>query len=187
MISRTTFKQMILNQRELDQKIAEKMAIENLPLGRVRLAYKIEVAECINELKGIIKYWSVKDANAETFLEEFVDALHFALSYTYRYADKQHEHFMYKESETRIDYMYRSLMDDIADVKQCHGEISNGPGFQDEIAERALNAIESGSVYRSLAHLMQIVEWMGLTERDILDAYHKKLEINHGRSDSGTY
>lgn len=187
MISQTTFKIMIDHQRRLDQKISEKMAIENLPLGRVKLAYKIEVAECINELKGIIKYWSVKDPNRETFLEEFVDALHFALSYTYRYADMKHEYFMYKENESRIDYMYRALMDEIADVEQWHGDISDGPGCRDEIAERALNAIETDSVYRSLAYLMQIVKWMGLTEKDILDAYYKKLKINHGRSDSGTY
>lgn len=184
MISKELFKKWIENQRELDAKILGNMHIAKVPIERIELAYRIELAECVNELKGAVKYWSTKTPEMENLIEEYVDAFHFVLSYSYRYADANANRFKYRENEDRIDYMYRKILNRINE-RRDRIEMRYGPRLS--IWQIANFAIKQKTTIGSFAYLSIMIERMGVTDEQIFEAYRHKLAVNHGRSDSGTY
>ena len=64
-------------QAKFDQRVLDRHGLKHVPIWERVTAFRVEAAECINELKGVWKWWSVKEAQRQRFLEEFVDALKF--------------------------------------------------------------------------------------------------------------
>lgn len=176
-LSEQTFIELAGKQEVLDAKIKQAKGITELPLERIELAYRVEAAECVNEMKGDMKYWSDKPMNREAFIEELVDALHFYLSYV------NHNAKMYPTADAK--YEYNELKDDYE-----FGEM----WFKDEEpwewALRALNPDVDTNAWHlrvSFLYLLIIAEHAGFNEQDIIDTYNRKNAVNHDRSDSGVY
>lgn len=191
MINKTNFRKMVELQRELDAKIYKQQGIEAPPLKRIQASYLIEVGEAVNELKGGFKYWSKKAPDFRAFMEEFIDAIHFLLSYTYHYADQNFNIFEYEEGEDRIDYMFRELSKSWGSVlqKKITFDDPRYPLSCDEMEkwELAYQALTVRSIFDSFNYLTLIAKRFGVTENELQEEYKRKLEINHGRSDSGVY
>lgn len=70
-------------QQALDTAILEEHKVTRYPKFKIENALFVEIAEMLNELPSIFKYWkkTAKD-DKEKALIEYVDALHFALSLT---------------------------------------------------------------------------------------------------------
>ena len=171
-LTEATYLAMAEKQAVLDAKIKEKQGIEKLSLYRIELAYRIEAAECVNEMKGDVKYWSKKKKDHEKFLEELVDALHFVLSFANHAYDKKR---IALESYGRISKYF--------DEKQDYVPII----FSDELWSYAYEALREVTIEDSFACLLIIAYRYGYTEQDIIDTYNRKNSVNHDRSDSGVY
>ncbi len=71
MITKDNWNYLMDEQRKLDAGIMAKQGLKHVPTWKRVMAYKIEVAEAVNELKGIIKYWSVKEPQVIYFLKPY--------------------------------------------------------------------------------------------------------------------
>lgn len=170
-LSEQTFMDLAGKQAILDGKIKQAKGITDLPIERIEVAYRIEVAECVNEMKGDVKYWSGKPMNREAFIEEFVDALHFFLSYL--------NHLTDIENEDPLIVYYVQLINEL-DYYEATTKMNWDKW---ELAEYALKL----QIIESFGALLYLVEQYGFTEQDVIDTYNRKNEINHARSDSGVY
>lgn len=74
-------KAMLQAQKELDQANFDKAGITEYPFKEMKIAYRVELGEALQEAK-FWKYWkkSKGEVNREKLLEELADCLHFALS-----------------------------------------------------------------------------------------------------------
>lgn len=175
-LSEQTFIELADKQEVLDAKIKAAKGITELPLERIELAYRVEAAECVNEMKGDMKYWSDKPIRGKKFLEEFVDALHFFLSFVnhqlkqdIEYGDKatlpgRYKRFAYIEAKMEERY-----------------------GGQNQVWGYAHLALMRSDIYESFALLSILAEEYGFTEQHVIDAYNEKNAVNEQRSDSGVY
>ena len=171
-LSEQTFMDLAGKQAVLDSKIKEAKCISYLPIERIEVAYRIEVAECVNEMKGDVKYWSGKPMNREAFIEEFVDALHFFLSYVNHLSKMAH-------GDPISVYFVELLNED-----EFYNRDKQRTEWEKwELAEYALKL----QIVESFGALLYLVEQYGFTEQDVIDTYNRKNEINHARSDSGVY
>lgn len=175
-LSEQTFIELAGKQEVLDVKIKAAKGITELPLERIELAYRVEAAECVNEMKGDMKYWSDKPMNREAFIEEFVDAMHFMLSWA------NHSYgTIYSEGVETVEGTYHCIAANLELIKQSDfsKQLSWHWGRMALIAENGLE--------ESFAYLLLLVELYGFTEQDIIDTYNEKNKTNHDRSDSGVY
>lgn len=179
-LSEQTFIELAGKQEVLDAKIKQANGVEELPLRRIELYYRVELSECINEMKGDFKHWSDKPMRRAEFIEEFVDCLHFFLSYVnHEIADEAIKAI----EELTMETEYADLMDAYygyeAYLSSCFDIV--------EPVDIAVDAISTKSIFESLATLLHLVKFYGYTEQDIIDTYNKKNAINAQRSDSGVY
>lgn len=74
-------KKMLETQKRLDQANFDKAGITEYPLEEVKIAYRVELGEALQEAK-FWKYWkkSKGEVDREKLLEELADCLHFAFS-----------------------------------------------------------------------------------------------------------
>ena len=177
-LSEQTFIELAGKQEVLDAKIKAANNVTELPLRRIELYYRIELAECLNELKGDFKHWSNKPMRRNEFIEELVDALHFYLSFVNHMIEKDSPFF--EEMDLQSAYLdvvveYDIYQDYIHGVKELTAW------------DIASDCIGSDRINRSLAILLSLAEFYEFNEQDIIDAYHKKNDTNHDRSDSGVY
>lgn len=179
-LSEQTFIELAGKQEVLDAKIKQAKGITELPLERIELAYRVEAAECVNEMKGDMKYWSDKPMNREAFLEEFVDALHFFLSYTNKFL----EFLNHDSNDSEMEF---SLSDEYSQLVQNTRCYKNNSNFFEEVWRYAHQALNPRNTGYSFAGLLMLVEHYGFTEQDIVDTYNRKNAVNHDRSDSGVY
>lgn len=175
-LSEQTFIELAGKQEVLDAKIKAAKGITELPLERIELAYRVEAAECVNEMKGDMKYWSDKPMNREAFLEEFVDALHFMLSWAnHSYGTS------YSSGIETVEETYDCIAINLEHIKMS--EFSKELSWHwGRMALTAENGLEE-----SFAYLLLLVELYGYSEQDIIDTYNRKNAVNHDRSDSGVY
>ncbi|ALY08019.1 putative dUTPase [Exiguobacterium phage vB_EauS-123] len=174
------FKNLAARQAGLDAKIKAANDVADLPLKRIELYYRIELGECLNELKGEFKHWSNKPMNRDPFIEELVDALHFLLSYTNHVIEGNS--FFELTLETEYDQLsdfYYGYESDNGGADAVRSEV--------DVWEFAADSISSASTYHSFAILLHLAERLGYTEQDIIETYNIKNEVNHNRSDSGVY
>lgn len=176
-LSEQTFIELAGKQEVLDAKIKAANNVTELPLRRIELYYRIELAECLNELKGDFKHWSNKPMRREAFIEELVDALHFYLSFVNHMIEmngafiEMDLHTAYLDVVVEYD-LYQDYIYGVADLTAW---------------DIAVDCIGSDQINRSLAILLSLAEFYNFTEQDIIDTYNEKNKTNHDRSDSGVY
>jgi dimeric dUTPase (all-alpha-NTP-PPase superfamily) len=175
-LSEQTFIELAGKQEVLDAKIKAANNVTELPLRRIELYYRIELAECLNELKGDFKHWSNKPMRREAFIEELVDAMHFYLSFT--------NHLI-------ADDPFGYLSDEYDDLFNAYDSFKNvREAEQPEgvpLWEIATSSILDTRIHRSFAKILYLAELYNYTEQDIIDTYNRKNAVNHDRSDSGVY
>ncbi|MCA0980224.1 dUTP diphosphatase [Exiguobacterium aestuarii] len=177
-LSEQTFIELAGKQEVLDAKIKQKNGVTDLPLRRIELYFRIELAECLNEMKGDFKHWSNKPMRRAEFIEELVDALHFYLSFV--------NHMIKQDSPFFEDMDLQSAYFDVVTEYDIYQDYISG--VKELTAwDIATDCIGSGQINRSLAILLSLAEYYEFTEQDIIDTYNRKNAVNHDRSDSGVY
>lgn len=176
-LSEQTFIELAGKQEVLDAKIKAAKGIAELPLERIELAYRVEAAECVNEMKGDMKYWSNKPMNRDAFLEEFVDALHFFLSWV--------NHAQFKIEAIGQNFDYSMIYSDFE--RSVWMVNDSGDEEREEAWMLAMKVLTYEDISYSFAALYLLVEIYDFTEQDVIDTYNKKNAVNHDRSDSGVY
>ena len=179
-LSEQTFIELAGKQEVLDAKIKAAKGITELPLRRIGLYYRVELGECINEMKGDFKHWSDKPMRRTEFIEEFVDCLHFFLSYVNHAIANE---FIREIDGLTIESEYRDLMDDYYGYE---GYVNSSMDVIEPV-DLAVDAISEKKIFKSFAILLNLVKFYGYTEQDIIDTYNEKNKTNHDRSDSGVY
>lgn len=165
-ISEMNWNYLLDEQRKLDAQIMTKMGLNYVPAWKRVTAFKIEVAEAVNELKGYIKFWSVKGPQRELFLEETIDALHFALGIELAVGSKNSYH------QVKNYYIDEEL------------KMRNQSTNIEDLAHRALL---TNDWLEALAFLLRIVRELGFDETDVMNAYKAKNQTNYDRSAQGNY
>lgn len=80
-------KQIVLDASILAKQNLDPSSIREQLMANTVLAFEVELAELANELRTF-KHWSKKGSSEfDVYAEEYVDALHFLLSLTYRLED----------------------------------------------------------------------------------------------------
>lgn len=176
-LSEQTFIELAGKQEVLDAKIKAANGVEELPLRRIELYFRIELAECLNELKGDFKHWSNKPVRRAEFIEELVDALHFYLSFV--------NHMIKQDGEVLEMDLNTAYVDVVVEYDRYQDYIYNVEGL--EAWDIAVDCIGAEQINQSLAILLSLAEYYDFTEQDIIDTYNRKNAINAQRSDSGVY
>lgn len=147
-------------QQALDDRIMkEKGLTEEGIFKRKKIALFVEFGETLQEWRGF-KFWSNdQEPRRNTLLEEFVDGLHFFLSFG-NYFGVPYEHDIVLEDSSIED----QVLTIIALMTRMNGAMDWWIVF---------------GYYRGLAIMF------GLDWEDVVNAYYKKNEINHKRQDSG--
>lgn len=123
------------------------------------LSLLVELGEFANETR-CFKYWSLKGPSAkERILDEYADGLHFILS-----------------------------LGIAIGIREFDEEIPSSPL---SLTEQLLLAYEEASSFRKkkdassykamMFAFLGIIELLGYSEEDVLEAYKKKLKVNHQR------
>lgn len=178
-LSEQTFIELAGKQEVLDAKIKQANGVEDLPLRRIELYFRIELAECLNELKGDFKHWSNKPMRRAEFIEELVDALHFYLSYANHMIESDQAFFGTNRTQAYFDL--------VVEYDLYHDQIGGVPEGELPPWDIAADAVRAEDTTRAFAILLKLAEYYNFTERDIIDTYNKKNAINAQRSDSGVY
>lgn len=169
-------------QRELDRVILERSEVKEVSRERVELYYRDEAAECVRELKGDYKHWSIKPAQRDAMVEEFVDALHFFLSWSNKEVDELSDVPGLLEGNKAKGY--EALLEQ---VDNYHYWIAPNNEQKPEIWKVAKGVLAADNITNSFAHLCYLLERYGLTRDELITAYDDKHKINYERSDSGVY
>lgn len=161
-------RQMLVDQKKLDDEILSNSGIEKYPLENMKLALLVELGELANEWQGF-KYWKKhKEINKERLLDEFADCLHFALS---------------------LENNLRQVSDYVKDntekiVKNLDEECENKDaleGFKYAF-EVTLDPFEYESVLLTVISLGRCLD-ISLNEME--QAYYKKNQVNYKRQQEG--
>lgn len=149
----------------LDNRIHQQHQVTYLSTERSRLlAFAVELGELANETR-CFKFWSLKPASSsETILEEYVDGLHFLLSYG-------------------IGLGFDALLEEIK-----AGQISVS------LTDQFLKLFDFIPLVNPTISLEQYHLWfqafltlglkLGFTENQIEKAYFQKNQVNHQRQDN---
>ena len=148
-------------QAELDSYIGKSkdLNMQDYKTERI-IALQVEFNELINELPFLFKYWSNKNMDRDKALEEYVDCLHFILS-------------IGNDLEvTDYEYTKPSQEDMRSIVIGINNMTSSLAGF----------TVHKEKLYPVLVdHFILFGEKLGFTEEEIVQAYHKKNEVNYSR------
>lgn len=152
------------SQEILDNKIKQEHKLENENLvDRKILALLVELGELANETR-CFKYWSLKSpSEKEVILEEYVDGVHFILSIG---IDLQFE-----DVQVQWGGKNNALTDQFLTVYQVISDL-----LQKQTKE---NYTILFNEYFILGNML------GFRQDDIVQAYHKKNQINHERQENG--
>lgn len=163
------FTSLFQKQRELDYHIETKHGLENENLlSRKLLAFHVEVGELANETR-CFKFWSEKGPSPDIIiLEEYVDGLHFLMSVGIV--------LMYDDVTT---FSYPSLEKQSKEqLVDCFFNVLEGI--------TSLRIEQSRLVYdRLFSDYLLLGAALGFSKSDILNAYHKKNEVNYERQEKG--
>ena len=152
-----------LLQKELDLEIAKKHHITYETTSNKRLlALLVELGEFSNETR-CFKYWSNKGpSEKEVVLDEYVDGLHFFLSLGIPLGTKK---YVYEISRPN-----RTLSDQIIEVYNLISKFS---------VNRDLD-----NYTKAFGEYLNIISLLDVTSDEIIEAYLKKLEVNHKRQEN---
>lgn len=151
-------------QKKLDNYISDQHQLDNKNLLEERfLALLVELGELANETR-CFKFWSTQAASERAIiLEEYVDNIHFLLSIGL-HTDYQFQTIEVKTKEKETTLMFNEVF-------------TRAMTFYKERTENNYLALFEAYI--------QLADILGFTENDIIEAYHKKNEINYARQDSG--
>src|SRR5690625_3757759 len=151
-------------QKDLDTYIAQNHDLKGQDLFEERfLALLVELGELANETR-VFKFWSVKDKSDKSIiLEEYVDNIHFLLSIG---LEKGYE---FSQIDFSITYLKETIQFNHVFEKCLQF-------YQSQSEENYL------SLFQEYLHLANV---LGFTEKDILEAYHQKNEVNYERQEKG--
>lgn len=144
-------------QEKLDRRIIEEKQVVISPKQK-KIALFVEFAETLNEWKGF-KVWSTKPQDREKLLFEYVDGLHFMLSFANDY-DVPYEHDLVLEDET----IEEQIITFISLLTRMNGAMDWWLLF---------------AYYRGLGVML------GLDWEEVEKGYYEKNKINHERQDNG--
>jgi dimeric dUTPase (all-alpha-NTP-PPase superfamily) len=159
-------KMVYLKQKELDDRINEihKLDYEETINDRL-LALIVEIAEFANETRTF-KYWSTKPAHPRVkILEEYVDVMHFAISFGIHFGASFDEGLFVKELNPHLNLTDYLL----------------------ELFKLALNLKNNRSLdnYKEfMAYYLGISVYLEYTYFEVVEAYLKKNQTNHERQDN---
>ncbi len=147
-------------QKELDLEIAKNHNVTYESTSDKRLlALLVELGEFANETR-CFKYWSNKKSSSlDIVLDEYVDGLHFFLSLGIPLNTNK---YVYEIKKLDI-----SLTNAIINVYNLISKFSNNRNLD--------NYIAAFSAYLDIISLLEV------TSLDIINAYLKKLDVNHSR------
>nr|WP_188376774.1 dUTP diphosphatase [Halobacillus andaensis] len=151
------------SQAQLDAHIVKKQNLEDASVIEDKiLALFVEVGELANETR-CFKFWSTKPSSDQSVvLEEYVDGLHFILSLG-----------------LDLDLRYRS------------GSLNNTPekteAFLDVFTsiERFKHHKDNRSYQRMFESYLILGQSLGMTEKELQQAYEEKNKVNFQRQDQG--
>lgn len=152
-------------QEELDTAILKEHKIKKYPEYKIENALFVEIAEMLNELPFIFKYWKkTAKNNREKALIEYVDALHFALSLT-----NNNPHYILKDKAFLHKYLaYRK--------RKISANLS------EEIQKIIYYMVNTQEYLYYLFYLGEILEF---TWDEIYKAYRDKNAVNYERLKTG--
>lgn len=144
---------MLEAQAELDKAIFERMEITEYPVDKIMTAYRVELAEALQEWQGF-KYWKLNrtEVDREKLLEELADCLHFALS---------------------LDNSYENEI--VNDNFEAWVEAGEGVGFYETLG----CCFECDDWV--LVYTVRLGKELGYTLEELEEAYYKKNKTNYER------
>jgi dimeric dUTPase (all-alpha-NTP-PPase superfamily) len=148
-------------QNLLDEKIRKEKGIVGDTTQKKIIAFKVEFGEFLNELQSF-KFWKTDTTPKEGTLEEYVDGLHFILSIG---LERKYSKFV----QVAL-IMEQELPDSVLDVAE---DI-----FNNRIAS-------AGQWLQLLEHYLILGYKIGLTDKQIYEAYVNKNKVNHVRQVTG--
>ena len=149
-------------QADLDKHISLEKQIEHKNyLKEKAIALCVEFGEMLNERPFIFKYWSTKFGNRKKALVEYVDGIHFLLSYgnAIEFDFSKYEYRRPEEMDQR---------DLILGLFALFGNLPYIPQFEE-----------------ALTYYLFLGEKLNFTEEEIETAYYAKNEVNHERQETG--
>lgn len=150
------FTELLKAQKELDDVIIGDKKIENLTENKL-VALSVELAELFNEIR-CFKYWSNKGpSKKEVIIEEYVDVLHFWLS----------------------------LANDKGIVVGTVNGIYPKVEFLEELYISLIDDITRDYLPLFIIEFLSLGEMLGFTEKEIIEAYYRKRDINFKRQQEG--
>lgn len=149
-------------QADLDKHISEEKQINHADfLKEKSIALCVEFGELLNERPFIFKYWSIKQGDRGLALQEYVDGLHFLLSYgnAIEFDFSKYEYKRPEEMDQRdIILGLFSIFSNLPYIKQ----------FEE-----------------ALTYYLMLGENLNFTAEEIETAYYAKNEVNHERQEVG--
>ena len=162
------FTELLKAQSELDQVIIGDKKIKNITEKKL-VALSVELAELFNEIR-CFKYWSNKGpSKKEIILEEYVDVLHFWLSLINEIENKK-EKVEIESYKSNVNYEedYLTMIHIVGDLNYI---------YFDNLLYTALEEF--------MQNLLTIATSLNFTEKEIIEAYYRKRDINFKRQQEG--
>lgn len=152
-------------QEALDTAILTEHGIKKYPKYKIENALVVEIAEMLNELPSIFKYWKKTAKNdKEKALIEYVDALHFALSLT----NNCPQYILNDTLPVQVTLGYRKRMMPM--------------NMSEEIQKIIYYMVNTQEYLHYLIYLGEILEF---TWDEIYKAYKDKNAVNYERLKTG--
>ena len=149
-------------QAELDIHISlEKQVIHKNHIKEKAIALCVELGELLNERPMIFKYWSTKTGDRDKALTEYVDMLHFLLSYG---------------NAIKFDFStYKYKAPNVPDQRDLILGLFSMFATLPYI----------GQFEKVLNHYLLLADKLNFTQAEIETAYLVKNEINYARQNNG--
>lgn len=142
------------------------------------IALKAEIMEYADETK-CFKYWSLKDPSPKHIrLEEFVDGIHFYLSFS-------HQFYINPDELASAENTVPSLYGISGRSKKNPHTVKEVISYHLDQASYIRSNASKNDILLSFGHFMNAGRADGFTDDDIEKAYYMKNRVNHQRQSSG--
>lgn len=147
-------------QRELDEEIALAHHVDyESTSSRRLLALLVELGEFANETR-CFKYWSYKDPSPkEVILDEYADGLHFLLSLGIPLGVTEYKHYFHV-TEKDLTEAVLNVYEDVVALREDYDVAHYVKAFRD---------------------YLNIIPLFDYDAEEVLEAYVKKMVVNHKR------
>lgn len=177
LLSKQELSYLMERQEKLDSFLFEKKSVDKeAVLNKRKLAMVIEFSEFVNDWQQF-KYWKVNNQPKDTMVEEFVDALHFALSLTNDLVsdvqvEKQKTKVEKDDVLNVIEVLFKTRMKKNITLEEHFFSIFELPSMEHL----------TGVYY--LSRLLVVGDLVGLNSKEIMTTYEKKNKVNFERQEN---